>query len=132
MIGNVTIPDPLFDRMSRSAMVKVESGRELRIKRLVDEYSKVPEADLISAIEKISEKLGGTNTRTALAAIETGDYNTVAGLALLYYDKSYSHSLQKRANPLIRTVNTESNDPVKNAALVLEAGKCVILGNPEL
>ena len=125
MIGNVSIPDSLFEQMSRAVMIKVETAREQRIRRLVDEYSKVEKQDLQRAILKISEKLGGTNTKTAEAAIDAGDFDTVAGLALSYYDKTYAHSILKRENPEIHPVSIESNDPVKNAALILETRKSI-------
>jgi len=125
MIGNVSIPDPLFEQMSRTVMIKVETGREQRIRRLVDEYSKVEKQDLQNAVLKISEKLGGTNTKTTLAAIDTGDFETVAGLALSYYDKTYNHSVLKRKNQKIKSVSIKSDDPFKNATLILEAGKLI-------
>jgi tRNA 2-selenouridine synthase len=125
MIGNVSIPDHLFEQMNRTVMIKVETAREQRIRRLVDEYSKVDKRDLHQAVLKIGEKLGGTNTKRALAAIDAGDFDTVAGLALSYYDKTYIHSVLKRENPKIYTVSIESNDPAKNAALILEAGKSI-------
>jgi len=125
MIGNVSIPDPLFEQMSRTVMIKVETGREQRIRRLVDEYSKVEKQDLQNAVLKISEKLGGTNTKTALAAIDAGDFETVAGLALSYYDKTYNHSVLKRKNQKIKSVSIKSDDPFKNATLILEAGKLI-------
>ena len=77
MIGNVSIPDPLFEQMNRAVMIKVKTGKEQRIHRLVDEYSKVEKQDLQNAVLKISEKLGGPNTKTALAAIDAGDFETV-------------------------------------------------------
>jgi tRNA 2-selenouridine synthase len=123
MIGNVSIPDPLVEQMNRAAMIKVETGREQRIRRLVGEYSEVEKQDLQLAVMKISEKLGGTNTKTALASLDNGDFYAVAGLVLSYYDKTYAHSVLKRENQEIHTVLLKSNDPVKNAALILEAGK---------
>jgi tRNA 2-selenouridine synthase len=126
MIGNVSIPDPLFEKMCRGVMIKMETDREQRIHRLVDEYSKVEKQDLQLAITKVREKLGGTHTKTALEAIEEGDFETVAGLALSYYDKAYHHSILKRINQEIHPVSVESDDPVKNATLILEAAKTII------
>jgi tRNA 2-selenouridine synthase len=125
MIGNVSIPDSLFEQMSRAVMIKIETGRKQRIRKLVEEYSKFEKQELQRAVMKISEKLGGTNTKTALAAIDVGDFDTVAGLALSYYDKTYAHSVLKRENPKIHPVSIENYDPVKNAALILEAGKSI-------
>jgi tRNA 2-selenouridine synthase len=125
MIGNVSIPDPLFEKMNRAMMVKIETSREQRIHRLVGEYSKMGQQDLRKAVMKISEKLGGANTKTALAAIDAGDFETAAGLALSYYDKTYTHSVLKRKNQEICPVLFDSDDPLKNAFVVLEAGKSI-------
>jgi len=125
MIGNVSIPDPLFEQMNRAVMIKVESDKEYRVQRLVEEYSKVQFCDLQSAIMKISEKLGGANTQKALTAIEKGDYETVASLALTYYDKTYEHSVLKRKNQKILKVFLKNHDPVKNAELILETSKSI-------
>jgi tRNA 2-selenouridine synthase len=125
MIGNVSIPDPLFEQMCNAVMIRIETDRERRVRRLVDEYAKVEKQELQNAIMKISEKLGGTHTKTALDAIDAGEFDTVAGLALSYYDKTYSHSVLKRKNQEIHAVSIESNDPEKNAALILETAKSI-------
>jgi tRNA 2-selenouridine synthase len=124
-IGNVSIPDPLVEQMSRAAMIRIETTIEQRISRLVDEYSKVEKEELKKAVFKIGEKLGGTNTKTALTAIDSGDFDTVASLTLLYYDKTYTHSVLRRENSKIYLVSIESNDPLKNAAMILETGKSI-------
>jgi tRNA 2-selenouridine synthase len=129
MIGNVSIPDPLFVQMSRSPMIQIETSRETRIRRLVAEYSKVEKQDLKNALIKISEKLGGTHTKTALAAIDSGDFETVAGLALMYYDKTYAHSVQNRENTEILAVPVENDDAALNAARILEAGRSIKRNN---
>jgi tRNA 2-selenouridine synthase len=129
MIGNVSIPDPLFEQMCHSPMIKIETTGETRIRRLVAEYSKVGKQDLKNAVIKISEKLGGTHTKTALAAIDDSDFETVAGLALMYYDKTYAHSIQKRKNPEIHTIPVESDNTALNAERILEAGKFIKRNN---
>ncbi|MGA3013875.1 MAG: tRNA 2-selenouridine(34) synthase MnmH [Bacteroidales bacterium] len=123
MIGNVSIPDPLFEQMQSSIMIKMETGKEQRIRRLVSEYSTIERQDLGMAILKIGEKLGGANTKKALKALESGDLKMVADLALFYYDKTYTHSVQKRQNQQVYSLNLESSDTAKNAILILEAAK---------
>jgi tRNA 2-selenouridine synthase len=123
MIGTVSIPNPLFEQMQSSIMTKVETGKEQRIRRIVSEYSTIENQDLETAVLKISEKLGGANTKKALNALESGDLQMVADLALSYYDKAYAHSVMKRQNKQIFPVNIEGSDPVKNATLILEAAK---------
>ena len=125
MIGNVIIPEPLFEKMNHAVMIMVETGKEQRICRLVGEYSEFNKQELQKAVMKISEKLGGTNTKTALVAIDAGDFETVTSLVLSYYDKTYNHSVLKRVNQEIYPVSIESNDPIKNATLILETGKSI-------
>jgi tRNA 2-selenouridine synthase len=120
IIGRVSIPDPLFDQMRRAPMIMVELDREERIRRLVSEYSVIGKQELDEAILKISEKLGGANTKSARAAIESGNFVTAAGLMLVYYDKVYSHSVTKRMNNNICRVIME-DDPEKNASDILNA-----------
>jgi tRNA 2-selenouridine synthase len=126
MIGNVNIPDPLFEQMGKALMLKVEVSREQRINRLVKEYSKAEPTDLQSAILKISEKLGGTNTHTALNALETSDFEIIADLALSYYDKTYAHSVIKRNNKDIYPVTIYNNEPDKSVDLILEKIKSIL------
>jgi tRNA 2-selenouridine synthase len=126
MIGNVSIPDPLFEQMGKAIMIKVEASREQRINRLVKEYSKVKTTELQSAILKISEKLGGANTHTALNALVAGDFEKIADLALSYYDKTYTHSVVKRISQDIYSVPIHQNDPDKSVALILEKIKSIL------
>lgn len=129
MIGNVCVPDPLFDRIIRSVMIKIETPRELRIHQLVKEYAFVEKEDLKNAVLKIHEKMGGTNTRKAIAAIEEGDFEVVADLTLAYYDKSYSHSVLKRLSTEIHTLSFDENDLQRNASLILSKAESLKLVN---
>jgi tRNA 2-selenouridine synthase len=126
MIGNVNIPDPLFEQMCNALMIKIETIREHRIKRLVDEYSKAEQSDLKIAILKISERLGGTNTHIALNALVTNDFEKIADLALSYYDKTYVHSVLKRNNKEVYPVPFHNNDPEQSVALILEKIKSIL------
>jgi tRNA 2-selenouridine synthase len=123
MIGNVSIPDPLFEQMNNAPMIRIEIDGKERIKKLVEEYSRVDRQDLRLTVNKISEKLGGTNTKKALEAIENNNFELIAELALSYYDKSYSHSVMKRKNQRIFSININSSDHKKNVQLILDSAK---------
>lgn len=125
MIGNVNIPEPLFEQMSRAAMIMIVNNQEQRICRLVDEYSIIEEADLRIALLKISEKLGGANTQKAIAALKVGDYQTVAALALSYYDKAYLHAVKKRKNQEIHFLHLNNDEPTEDVNLILETLKLI-------
>ena len=123
MIGNVCIPDPLFEQMNRAPMIKIEVGKEERVKRILDEYAILEKQDLLTALKKIGEKLGGTNLKMAISALESDDFKTVVNLTLAHYDKSYTFSVNRRANPEVLAIHLEENSPEKNVDLVLEASK---------
>jgi tRNA 2-selenouridine synthase len=125
MIGSVSIPDPLFDQMNHAPMIELQLGTEVRIRRLMAEYSTFAVSDLREAVLKISEKLGGARTKRALAALDAGDLSVVAQLSLSYYDKAYTHAVQNRKNKQILSIGVREDKPEENAGRILEAIKSV-------
>lgn len=126
-IGTVTIPDPLFEKIRKSPMIRMELPREARIIRLVKEYGVFPVEVLKEAVLKISEKLGGTRTKQALEFLENNDFRSVADIVLAYYDKSYEHSVISRNIPPAATCAFEEDVPHANAAKVIEKAKYLII-----
>jgi tRNA 2-selenouridine synthase len=119
-IGNINIPDPLFQKMCSAPLVMVEIPKEARIQRLVKEYSEFNKERLKQAVMKISEKLGGTRTKQALEAIDKNEFEFVADTVLTYYDKSYQHSVSVRTSKDIRHCTLNEDNPEVNALRVLE------------
>lgn len=115
-IGSVNIPEVLFHAMMKSPVAVVELLAELRTKRLVNEYAGMPVEGLAASILKIKESLGGAATKQALEALEIGDYETTAALALVHYDKAYSKSLVRRNISVAFRLKLNSDNPVKAAA----------------
>ena len=119
-IGTVTIPDPLFQKICCSPMIRVEIPKEARIQRLVKEYSGFDKELLKEGVIKISEKLGGTRMKQALEAIEKNDFEFAVELVLAYYDKSYQHSVSGRINQHIKACYLNEDNSEINALRVLE------------
>ncbi|HTX88065.1 MAG TPA: tRNA 2-selenouridine(34) synthase MnmH [Bacteroidales bacterium] len=119
MLGNITIPVPVFEKIGRSPMILAETDPEMRIANLVAEYSGFSKEELGQAISKISEKLGGTRTQLALQDIRQGDYAAAAGRVLEYYDKAYRNAVAKRENREIYPVRADQKDPMENARRIL-------------
>ena len=67
-----------------------------RLPRLMKEYSEYPPESLKASILKISKRLGGDNTRDAINAVETGDFEKAIEITLNYYDKAYMFGLKKK------------------------------------
>ncbi len=118
-IGRVSIPDPLFERMTRSPLIRLECPKEIRISRLVKEYAGLPKAYLEECLEKIREKMGGDRMKTAKEALAVNNFHRVADLALEYYDKSYEHSMAGKSKEIIHTISITSDHPNETADLLL-------------
>lgn len=95
-IGHVFIPQGFYNRMHFSPLVKIGIPFEERVARLVNEYAQFNNEQLAHAISKITKRLGGDNSKIALAALEKGNYAEVTLILLRYYDKAYTRSIEER------------------------------------
>jgi tRNA 2-selenouridine synthase len=118
MIGNVFIPEKLWKQMQESPVIVIEMDKSLRINRLVNEYSTTDNELLIIAIERITKKLGGLNTKQAIEAVKMRDFHKAADIILSYYDKAYHLCLDKKDNSLIYPLRQSNDNPYENAKLV--------------
>ncbi len=83
-------------------------------------------SELKSATERIQKKLGGLETKTALAFLEENNIRGAFSILLKYYDKLYSKGLEKRDDPkpLLKIYSSDKVDALKNAAsLIQQYGK---------
>ena len=60
---------------------------------------------LRKGFEAIRGEVGGPETEEALDALGRGDLASAARIALVYYDRTYEHGLQKRGGNLRHPVN---------------------------
>ena len=95
-IGRRIIPNDFFKQMRKATVFRVEIPKEIRIKRLVDDYGAYPKEKLENSILKIEKRLGGLRTQQAIEALENDNLATVADYVLHYYDKAYDHGISKR------------------------------------
>ena len=119
MIGNITIPEPLFEQMTKAEIFIIEVTREKRILRLIEEYSQFEKEELVTGIMKIVEKLGGTRTKEALIAVGNNDFITAAGIVLDYYDKTYYFAISRRINNIIYTLSSQETDSIEIAGQII-------------
>jgi tRNA 2-selenouridine synthase len=86
----------------------------------VEEYAMYDAGLLEKAIRKISEKLGGLNTKLALEAIERKDFADAIELVLAYYDKSYLTGTEKRDPSGVFRLGVNSTNPEENTRKLIE------------
>ncbi len=119
-LGKCVLPDPLFLQLRHAPLVKIVVPKPEREKRLVKEYGTFEKEELKEQLLKIRERLGGQYLKEALHALEQGDLQKVAGLALRYYDKAYDHGASQRPQEKVFVLKAQKGDPEENAGLLLK------------
>ena len=120
-IGTVFIPDCFYEKMQDTPTIVLIMDIELRLPRLIREYSTFPEESLKASVLRISKRLGGDNTRDALEAIGHGDYSRAIKITLRYYDKAYHYGLKKKKSKNLVFIETDTDDIATNAMKILDA-----------
>jgi tRNA 2-selenouridine synthase len=95
-IGQRHIPHTLWAIMRSAPVYFVEIPFEKRLQHIVEEYGVLNRERLAEAIGRISQRLGGLNTKQALQYLEEGDMSACFSILLKYYDKSYLKGLHNR------------------------------------
>ena len=103
MIGNKVIPKLFFEKMRSSPTFFLDIPFAVRLQYLTNEYGKFAPRDLKNAISRITRKLGGVDTKTALDAIDDGDIKSAFEICLKYYDKTYDYGKNKREQKMVIT-----------------------------
>lgn len=118
-IGYNKIPIGLWQQMKQATILKIEIPFELRVQKLVDDYTTVNIEALKSCVIKIAQQLGSLNTKLCLQYLDDNNLHDVARLSLLYYDKAYEFSYKKKKQPIIH-LNSDTIDATINAQKVKE------------
>ncbi|MBN8686672.1 MAG: tRNA 2-selenouridine(34) synthase MnmH [Chitinophagales bacterium] len=119
-IGLINIPGDIWRNMRRSPVFFLDIPFEERLQHIVPEYGILDAEKLIGAIERISQKLGHLNAKTAILLLKEGKISESFAILLKYYDKFYFRSLHNReqAEALIHTVKCNTVSP-ENANLLI-------------
>ncbi len=117
-IGRIFIPDGFWSKMKIAPLLNVEIPDKARIANLMTDYVLSDRSELETAFQKIATKLGGQHLKTALEALEQGDYAAAASVALVYYDKTYQHGLQSSLSSDIQRLEFEHGDAVEIAKVL--------------
>ena len=121
-IGLVNIPGDLWKNMRQSPVWFLDIPFEERLKHIIPEYGVLDPEKLIAAIERISQKLGHLNAKTAILLLNEGKISESFAILLKYYDKFYFRSLHNReqAEALIHTVKCSTVSPENANTLIRE------------
>lgn len=122
-IGTVFMPEAFYVNMQRAPAIILMMDVRTRLPRLVREYTLFPKEDLVASVMKISKRLGGDNTKEAIAAIESDNFAKAIEITLTYYDKAYLFGLNRKSPENIIYIKTDTDNIEENAARVLEASE---------
>ncbi|MCB8995036.1 MAG: tRNA 2-selenouridine(34) synthase MnmH [Bacteroidales bacterium] len=118
-IGRNIVPPELFEKMTEASLLVIEMPREIRVKRLVNDYGVFSKEELKECVLKIAKRLGGDNTRKALESLDEGLPEIAADISLNYYDKTYGYGLSVKKNKEIIRLPVETADAKINSREIL-------------
>ena len=119
-IGLINIPKDLWINMRQSPVFFLDIPFEERLKQIVLEYGRLDTEKLTDAIERISQKLGNLNAKSAILLLKEGKISESFDILLKYYDKHYFKSLHNREgiNSLVHKIECKSVTPVNADQLI--------------
>ena len=110
-IGRIFLPDGFWKKLKSAPLFNIEIPDAARIDNLLADYVLTDRNELEIAFQKIATKLGGQHLKTALEALQAGDFASAARIALAYYDKTYQYCLDSSTSPSIQRIAFETGDP---------------------
>jgi tRNA 2-selenouridine synthase len=126
-IGNVFMPEQFFIHMHNAPVIALMMPMEVRLPRLIEEYSRFPQEGILKSIQKISRRLGGEKSKNATAAVYNSDFKTAITIVLEYYDNAYRYGLSKRDRDKVVIIETDTDDIKANTQKIIDVAKSLML-----
>lgn len=95
-IGKLNIPLAIFENIRQSPLYFLDIPFEERLRNIVKHYGNHSEDELVSCVSRISNRLGGQETKIAINFLFQDNVKESFRILLRYYDKWYTKGLQKR------------------------------------
>ena len=97
-IGKLIIPNSFWEKMRNSPIYFLDIPFEERLNYLVSTYGSLEKDKLVESIQRIQKRLGGLETKTAIALLTEDNIKECFSILLKYYDKLYHKGLHNRKN----------------------------------
>lgn len=118
-IGDLNLPNALWDNMRESPLFFLEIPFEERLNHIVEEYGECEKEKLIDSTRRISQRLGGLDAKNTIGFLEKGEIKEAFRILLSYYDKRYLKGLHNRENISALLTKIQCNTvTAKNAVLL--------------
>jgi len=113
-IGKNRIPHEFYKQMKNSNRIEIIRDENIRIKELINTYSKYNKNDLKESVLKISKRLGPQRTKSAIDSIDNEDWENVCKSVLDYYDRCYEHELKDKDDVKILDMKVRTDYEIIN------------------
>lgn len=110
-IGQINLPNSIWQQMRTAKVVYVEIPFEQRLQYIVTHYGKSDVNDLKASTIRIQKRLGGLDTKNAIQFLESGDIKNAFAIFLRYYDKCYERATTNRSPEKIERLYFDQIDP---------------------
>ena len=97
-IGNIIIPEYIYNGMTKGVHILIEADLEFRAKLILEEYLNSENAvkDILKALELLGKHISQENIDKYTALVHEGQYEEVAKeLMVKYYDPMYLNGINK-------------------------------------
>jgi tRNA 2-selenouridine synthase len=121
-IGDLKIPDTLWQSMRSSKVYFMDIPFEERLQFLTVEYGTLKKEGLVNAGIRIQKRLGGLETKNYINYLLENNFTEAFRILLVYYDKHYAKGLHNRENAkeLIKIIPAFKVDAAENLILLQE------------
>ncbi|MFN0032133.1 MAG: tRNA 2-selenouridine(34) synthase MnmH [Flavobacteriales bacterium] len=120
-IGKVKIPDGVYENMCTSPTIVLERDEDLRIQRILNEYSHFDKALLDEKTQLISKKMGYDQVKLATQWLAEDNFREWVRILFKYYDKTYLYGLSLRELSKLKVLNTGNEKKMHSIALKILA-----------
>ncbi len=120
VLGKLHLPNDLVTQMRNAGMVQISTPMHDREKRILNEYNGIDLSEMSALILKLKKYLGGINCNKAIEGLSNGNLHDTVSILLNYYDKTYAHYRKKYNKSATLCLNFEYDNPVENAAIIIE------------
>jgi len=119
-IGRNILPLSLFETIRNRPVIFVDIPRISRLTWLVEQYQNQDMNLIAEAVQRIAKRLGGLESKKALAALEQGNLEECFEIALRYYDDTYLYGVSQRKPEQVHRIALPTVDHETNAQRIKE------------
>jgi tRNA 2-selenouridine synthase len=112
-IGQLLVPDGIFNQLIKAPCIALEIDSVVRQKRILDEYGRFDKSLLHERTLALSRRMGPEKCKEALEALAADDFGHWSTMMIDYYDKSYRYSFEKNPRTILFTVKSSDLEGVK-------------------